>query len=211
MTVRKAADFAAAYSDTGGVQGTLRGLSVRGLRIDLARDSVVRVRIDTDAGAITAELNPSKAPVTVANFLRYVDAGLYNGGSFHRAVRMDNQPNDSVKIQVIQGGMSTERRGEGFPPIVLERTNVTGLLHVDGALSMARGGADSATNNFFITIGAQPSLDFGGHRNLDGQGFAVFGRVVSGMDVVKIIQSGETAVQTLKAPVRITGVTRIKP
>ena len=101
---------------------------------------------------------------------------------------MDNQPESPVKIEVIQAGVNPDRAKDGFPPIALERTSVTGLLHKDGAVSMARGGADSATSGWFICINDQPSLDFGGKRNPDGQGFAAFGRVVSGMDVVRKIQ-----------------------
>jgi peptidyl-prolyl cis-trans isomerase A (cyclophilin A) len=121
---------------------------------------------------------------------------------------MDNQPNDSVRIEVIQAGPARTERDRMRPAIPLERTTVTGLSHVDGALSMARGGPDSATSSFFVCIGAQPSLDFGGHRNLDGQGFAVFGRVTSGMDVVRRIQAGSVEGQTLTEPVVIRSVTR---
>src|SRR5437867_4887633 len=90
---------------------------------------------------------------------------------------LDNQPDSPVKIEVIQAGVSAEHAGGGFPPIPLERTSVTGLRHTDGAISMARGQPDSATSGWFICINDQPSLDFGGARNPDGQGFAAFGRV----------------------------------
>src|SRR6185369_5276819 len=90
----------------------------------------------------------------------------------------------------------------------LERTGLTGLKHLDGTLSMARDGPDTATADFFICIGAQPELDFGGKRNPDGQGFAAFGRVVKGMDVVKAIQAASEDRQTLKPPVKILSVTR---
>jgi peptidyl-prolyl cis-trans isomerase A (cyclophilin A) len=95
-----------------------------------------------------------------------------------------------------------------------QRTSVTGLRHVDGALSMARGGPDSAQSSFFICVGDQPSLDFGGKRNADGQGFAVFGRVVSGMDVVKKIHASKTGTtgaygtETLNPPIKVTGAAR---
>jgi peptidyl-prolyl cis-trans isomerase A (cyclophilin A) len=77
--------------------------------------------------------------------------------------------------------------------VPLERTSVTGLKHVDGAISMARSGPDTATGSFSVVIGDQPEMDFGGKRNADGQGFAVFGRIVGGMDVVKAIQASPTA------------------
>src|SRR2546423_15050513 len=116
----------------------------------------VRVVIQTDKGDIEVEL-ASEAPNTVANFLKYVDGKFYDGGSFHRTVKPDNQPNNVVKIEVIQAGRRDNTRG--FPPIPLERTSVTGLRHVSGALSMARDGPDTATSAFSIMIGDQHELD----------------------------------------------------
>lgn len=166
------------------------------------------VVIETTMGTITAEIDSVRAPISAANFLKYVDAGAYNGGRFHRAVRMDNQPRDSVRIEVIQGGARQDSTRARFPAIELERTSVTGLKHLDGTLSMARGGPNTATSDFFICIGAQPALDFAGNRNLDGQGFAAFGRVLSGMDIVKAIQQSPVNAQALTPPVAITRVTR---
>ena len=174
----------------------------------LAQDDV-QVRIETEAGNVDVELYPSKAPLTVENFLKYVDGGFYTGGRFHRTVTMDNQPNNDVLIEVIQAGINSERRGESFPPIELERTNRSGLSHVDGAISMARGGPDTARSDFFIRINDQPSLDFGGDRNPDGQGFAAFGRVVRGMDVVRKIQVASHGEQRLTPPVQILSIQRI--
>ena len=142
--------------------------------------------IKTKLGNITIELYPAKAPVTVANFLKYVDAHLYDSSSFFRAVTLNNQPKDSIKIEVIQGGDVDSVKE--FAPIPLETTNITGLLHKDGTISMARGKPASATSSFFICINDQPELDHGGKRNKDGQGFAAFGKVIKGMDVVKKIQ-----------------------
>ena len=175
-----------------------------------AARGMVRVVITTSKGEIAAELDSAHAPITVTNFLRYVDAGLYTEGRFHRAVTMANQPRDTVRIEVIQGAPRRTRPDSGFAPIALERTSVTGLLHVDGALSMARGGPNSATGEFFVTVGAQPSLDFGGHRNLDGQGFAVFGRVTKGMDIVRAIQQSPVEAQALTPPISILRVERAK-
>ena len=104
----------------------------------------VRVQIQTEAGNIDVELYPDKAPGTVANFLRHVDAGFYEGGRFHRTVTLDNQPNNDVLIEVIQAGINPDRGGEGFDPIPLERTSVTVLRHEEGAISMSRGGPDTA-------------------------------------------------------------------
>jgi peptidyl-prolyl cis-trans isomerase A (cyclophilin A) len=153
----------------------------------------VRVLVQTELGNIVLEVDTARAPVTAANFLKYVDAGHYDGGTFHRTVKMDNQPESTIKIEVIQAGVSPDRAKDAFPPIPLERTSATGLVHRDGAISMARGQPDSATSGWFICINDQPSLDFGGMRNPDGQGFAAFGRVVSGMDVVRAIQNAPSS------------------
>jgi peptidyl-prolyl cis-trans isomerase A (cyclophilin A) len=183
----------------------------------LAAQTPVRVRVQTELGDIVVEVDQAKAPITAANFLRYVDAGHYDGGMWHRTVKMDNQPESTVKIEVIQAGVNPDRAKEGFPPIALERTNKTGILHSDGVISMARGAPDSATSGWFICINDQPSLDFGGARNPDGQGFAAFGRVVSGMDVVRKIQAApssanrttNTEAQRLTPPIKIIKAARI--
>jgi peptidyl-prolyl cis-trans isomerase A (cyclophilin A) len=176
-----------------------------------AAQSSVRVLVQTELGDIVIEIDTTRAPNTAANFLRYVDGGHYDGGTFHRTVKMDNQPDSPVKIEVIQAGVSAERTTDGFQPIPLERTSVTGLRHTDGAISMARGQADSATSGWFICVNDQPSLDFGGARNPDGQGFAAFGRVVAGMDVVrKIQQAPNTDAQRLTPPIKILKAARIQ-
>jgi peptidyl-prolyl cis-trans isomerase A (cyclophilin A) len=174
-----------------------------------AAGDVVVVRIETVRGDITAEIYVGAAPVTAQNFLDYVDDGVFDAGTFYRSVRMDNQPNDSVRIEVIQAGVDRSVRGRMRAAIPLERTTVTGLSHVDGALSMARGGPDTARASFFICINEQPSLDFGGHRNLDGQGFAVFGQVIAGMDVVRDIQMGAVDGQQLVERVVIERIGRV--
>jgi peptidyl-prolyl cis-trans isomerase A (cyclophilin A) len=166
-----------------------------------------RFVLKTELGDIEAEVDTIHAPVTAANFLRYVDLGFYRFGRFHRTVRADNQPTDKVKIAVIQAGLDS-LRVKDFPPIKLERTKLTGLRHKDGTLSMARDGPDTATSDFFICIGDQPALDFGGKRNPDGQGFAAFGRVVLGMDVVQKIQSAPAQGQKLQPPVAIVSIAR---
>jgi peptidyl-prolyl cis-trans isomerase A (cyclophilin A) len=172
--------------------------------------SPIHIRIETSLGVIEADIDSAKAPRTAANFLKYVDAGTYDNSRFHRTVRSDNQPNDSVRIAVIQAGVDSAHGAQEQKPIELERTSVTGLRHVDGTLSMARSGPDSATSGFFICIGNQPALDFGGHRNLDGQGFAAFGRVTRGMDVVRKIQTSGAEGQRLTPPVTITRIVRVR-
>ncbi|HUS19855.1 MAG TPA: peptidylprolyl isomerase [Terriglobales bacterium] len=171
----------------------------------------VQVRITTSLGSIEIEVDPAHAPVTVANFLKYVDGGFYTDGVFHRTVTTlpDNQPTNKIKIEVIQGGANPQAKN-GFAAIALERTNATGIKHGDGAISMARDGPDTATSDFFICIGPQPELDFGGKRNPDGQGFAAFGRVTRGMDVVRKIQAAPSKGQKLVPPVRILKMERIQ-
>lgn len=172
------------------------------------KEKPIRVLIQTEKGDIEVELDAAKAPNTVANFLKYVDGKFYEGGQFHRTVTPKNQPDNKVKIEVVQAGINPDKMKEEFPPIKLERTKDTKLLHKDGTISMARDGPDSATSDFFICIGDQPELDFDGKRNPDGQGFAAFGRVVKGMDVVKKIQQAPEAAQTLKPPIKIIKIAR---
>jgi peptidyl-prolyl cis-trans isomerase A (cyclophilin A) len=178
----------------------------------------VMVVLETERGAIEIEVNLAKAPVTAANFLKYVDGGFYDGGRFTRTVRPNTENRTDFPIQVIQATVNPTRAREGFGAIVLERTNATGILHKNGVVSMARGNtADSASNQFFICIGDQPELDFGGKRHADGQGFGAFGRVIIGMDVVEAIQTAPVAkdrqdpavlTQTLAPPILITKARR---
>jgi peptidyl-prolyl cis-trans isomerase A (cyclophilin A) len=174
-----------------------------------AQAAPVIVIFETELGNITMEVDVAKAPISAANFLKYVDGKFYDGGRVIRSVRPDNTIRHDVEIQVIQFESDPARRREGFPPIPLERTSVTGLRHVDGALSMARNGPDSATSSFSIMVGAQPALDFGGARNADGQGFAVFGKVTGGMDVVRKIHASKTGAtgayrtETLDPPITV--------
>ena len=176
-------------------------------------DDAVAVEMRTEAGIITIELYPDRAPVTVANFLRYVDGNHYDGATFYRTVTYEND-NGNPKIEVIQGGI----RGEApFEPIAHEDTEQTGIRHTDGVISMARDGVGTASSEFFIVIGDQPGLDKGEVRNPDRQGFAAFGRVIDGMDVVKTIHrasadapsdSAYTQGQIIEDPVVITSVRR---
>jgi len=168
----------------------------------------VIVIIQTELGDIEAEINTRQAPITSANFLAYVSRGHYDGGRFYRTLRMDNQPANKIKIEVIQGGMNATKEGEALAPIKLERTNQTGLRHSDGTLSMARAGVDTAKSDFFICIGDQPSLDYGGLRNPDGKGFAAFGRVTRGMDIVRRIQGSAAEGQRLSPPIKILTIRR---
>lgn len=168
------------------------------------------VRMRTDAGDITIEIYHRQAPATAANFLRYVDEGRFEGASFYRVVRMDNQPDNDIKIEVIQGGLGFEEREARLTPIIHETTEQVGILHRDGVISMARAEPGTASSEFFICINDQPELDFRGRRNPDGQGFAAFGRVMQGMDVVRRIHAQPADGQMLVHPVRITAVERLK-
>lgn len=181
-------------------------LAAAALLAGCEQDSRLQVTIHTSKGDIVVAVDTVAAPITSSNFLRYVDDRHYDGGQFFRVVRMDNQPNNEIKIEVIQGSANGGGSEAFYNPILLERTSVTGLYHTDGVISMARGGPDTATHSFFFTIGDQPSLDFGGMRNEDGQGFAAFGSVLSGMEVILDIQSGEVEYQTLVEPVSIDSV-----
>jgi len=172
-----------------------------------------RVLISTEMGDMEAELFLDKAPVTVTNFLKYVDSGKYNNlACFYRVVRPDNQPDNKVKIEVLQGGFYEDSLVEKyqFTPIAHETTKETGILHKDGVLSMARNEPGTASSEFFICIGNQPELDYNGARNPDKQGFAAFGKVTKGMDVVLKIQKLKDKEQYLEMPVKIISITRIK-
>lgn len=168
------------------------------------------VLIRTDLGDIVIEVFPGRAPITAKNFLRYVDENRFRDASFYRVVTPENQPDNPVKIEVIQGGIGPVENDLRLPAIVHETTLKTGLRHKDGAVSMARRGPGTADSEFFICIGDQPELDFGGRRNPDGQGFAAFGRVVKGMDIVQKIQRRSSDGQMLIVPVKITLMARIE-
>jgi peptidyl-prolyl cis-trans isomerase A (cyclophilin A) len=163
----------------------------------------VQVVLTTELGDVELEVDVPRAPVTATNFLRYVREGRYDGGRFHRTVRADNQRQSPVKIDVVQAGVAPAKARADHPPIRLERTRDTGLRHVEGAISMARAGPDTATSDFFVCVGPQPELDFGGRRNPDGQGFAVFGRVVKGMEVIRKIHQAPASGQALEPAVKI--------
>jgi peptidyl-prolyl cis-trans isomerase A (cyclophilin A) len=185
------------------------------------RDGEVLVRIETALGNIDVAVDTTHAPLTAGNFLKYVDGGFYDGGRFHRATRPDNyvpQLPDRPPFQIVQADINPQRSSDTFAAIPLERTTATGLTHKAGALSMPRGAsADSAKSGFVICLEDTPSLDFGSKRYPDGQGFAVFGRVVKGLDVVRRIQQQPTnkdadtpmGRQSLLPPITITRIARV--
>lgn len=182
--------------------------TVRGLR-----QGEVGVLLTTALGPIEVAVDLARAPITAGDFLKYVDSGLFNGGAFYRTVRPDNDINP-VKIDVIQGGLTDEKKL--LPPIQHEPTNKTGLRHRNGTISVARDKPGTGTaGEFFVCIGDQPELDFGGGRNPDRQGFAAFGQVVRGMGVVRAIWKSKTgaayeglAMQRLVPPIGIVSAKR---
>ncbi len=184
----------------------VRALFLLAMMVSCGTPRTVRVTMKTTLGEIGLEIDTVKAPVTAKNFLRLVDEGVYAGSSFYRVVRMDNQPDSRVKIEVVQGGLLADSLVERYPVIPHEPTSVTGIRHTDGVISMARNRPGSASTEFFICLGDQPSLDQGGQRNPDGQGFAAFGKVFRGMEVVRAIQQRPDSGQFLLQPVAIIEV-----
>jgi len=162
-----------------------------------------RVKMETSFGNIVCEIDTVHAPVTAHNFLNHIKNSTYENAVFYRVVRPDNQPVSKIKIEVIQGGLFDDKEIEKYTPIPHETTQQTGLKHIDGALSMARNEPGTASTEFFICVGDMPQLDFGGMRNTDGQGFAVFGKVIHGMDVVRKIQMQKDTSQYLVDPIKI--------
>ena len=152
-------------------------------------DKTVEIVLETTLGDIEAELFVEKAPLSAGSFLKFLDEGRYDGEGFYRVVRPDNDNGDPV-ITVIQGGLLEDGSPDEGDQVSHETTQMTGLKHTDGVLSLARSAPGTGSGAaFFICIGDQPSLDYSGLRNRDGEGFAAFGRVTSGMDVVKAINA----------------------
>ena len=168
-----------------------------------------RILMETEMGEITLEVYPDKAQVTASNFLTYIDENRFEGAVFYRIVRSDNQPGDSIRIAVIQGGLYEDDHPAMLPPITHETTDQTGILHKDGVISMARWHPGTATSEFFICIGDQPELDYHGKRNPDEQGFAAFGKVIAGMDVVIKIHQLPVEGQYLDPTVKILKISRL--
>lgn len=164
-----------------------------------------RVAIETEAGKITVALDVAHAPITSCNFLQYVRARAYDEGIFYRSVHKTSTRVSSVPIEVVQAGARKEAENR-FAPIQLETTQKTGLTHRAGAISMARSSADSATSSFFIVVEDSPELNFAGRRNADGQGFAAFGYVTEGMDVVRTIHARPEQGEAIVTPVKIAVV-----
>jgi peptidyl-prolyl cis-trans isomerase A (cyclophilin A) len=171
---------------------------------------LVRVALVTSEGRIVLDLERQRAPITTANFLRYVDGHRLDGTVFYRTVR------PAPNFGFVQFGVANEAK-RVLPPIALEPSSVTGVTHTDGAISLARLAPDSGRGDFTINVADQPSLDADPARPGDNLGYAAFGHVVEGMDVVKrILDSPVDAArgpfkgETLAAPVRIVSAARVK-
>lgn len=170
--------------------------------------AVVRVRLVTTAGNVTLALDTRRAPLTVANFMRYVDDGRLEGTEFYRSARRKSDP----RFGFVQGGIGTDAR-RILPSVRLERTDRTGVRHFDGAISMAHGvDPNSAAGNFSIMVGDNPGLD----ASPTSPGFAAFGKVIGGMDVVRRMLAmptgggrGVMRGQMILKPVRILRAERI--
>ena len=178
------------------------------LMVSYARETIIPISMETELGPIQLELYPDRAPITVSNFLRYVDENRYEDFHFYRVVHMENQPDNYVKIEVIQGGLGFDKHPMELPTIIHETTDKTGIRHLNGTLSMARLEPGTASSEIFICINDQPELDYSGKRNPDGQGFAAFGKVISGMDVIRKIQLLPETKQMLDKVVKVNSIQR---
>ena len=169
------------------------------------------IEIRTRIGNIEVVLYPDKAPQTVRAILSYIDSGFYKDASFYRVLNMDNQPSDAPKAELIQGGLWNKRgaRRDQIPGIPHESTRETGILHTDGVVSLARQEPGTANTEFFICVGDQPGFDYGGENNPDGQGYAAFGKVTKGLDIVRRIYDMPEEEQYFDPAVPIYNIVRL--
>jgi peptidyl-prolyl cis-trans isomerase A (cyclophilin A) len=168
------------------------------------------VEIETKFGTIELELYADKASKTVAAFLANADAGTYESASFYRVLNEDNQPSDALKPTLVQGGIYKKKISKDKIALIPhETTQQSGILHINGTISMARLDPGTASTEFFICIGDQHGFDYGGANNKDGQGYAAFGKVVKGMDVVTKIYNQNEVNQSFDPPVHIFNITRL--
>ena len=169
------------------------------------------IEIETNYGNIIVELYPGKAPQTVAAFLSYLDSGYYKKSSFYRVLKAEDQPSSSPKSDLIQGGIwqTNYKKQLALPGIPHETTQQTGILHTNGVISLARTKPGTANTEFFIVIGDQPAYDYGGNANPDHKGFAAFGKVIEGMDVVKQIHEQPDNETTFTPVIPIKNIKRL--
>lgn len=169
------------------------------------------IEIQTKFGDIEVELYPDQAPKTVKAFLSYVKAGYYNNSSFYRVLNDENQPSNAPKAELIQGGIykSKPKVHDTLTGIPHETTEQTHILHKRGVVSLARLAPGTATSEFFICLADQPGFDFGGENNPDKQGYAAFGKVIKGMDIVNKIYNQSEEDQSFYPPVPIYDIIQL--
>lgn len=168
-----------------------------------------QVVIETNFGTIVAEVDTQRAPLSAGTFLKYVEEGLYENASFYRILSEDNQPMGTDAARLIQGGIYRKKDApDSLPGIRHESTQLTGILHERGTLSLARQDTGTASSEFFICIDKQPGFDYGGNNNADGQGYAAFGKVVEGMEVVMDIFKQKENSQLFTPPITIKKIRR---
>ena len=172
---------------------------------------IPHIEIQTKFGDIKLELYADKAPKSVAAFLKNIDSGYYMKASFYRVLNDENQPSDAPKSQLIQGGIwkANYKLSAGASRIPHETTDETKILHKDGVISFARREPGTAGTEFFICIGDQPGLDYGGENNPDKQGYAAFGKVVEGKDVLRKIYNAPESDQAFDPPVVIFKIVKL--
>jgi peptidyl-prolyl cis-trans isomerase A (cyclophilin A) len=168
------------------------------------------IKIKTKMGDIELELFPTQAPKTVAAILSYIDSGLYKDAAFYRVLTVHNQPSDAPKAELVQGGLWNKKgvHRDLLGGIPHETTRESGILHTNGVISLARQEPGTANTEFFICIGNQPGFDYGGENNADRQGYAAFGKVVRGMDIVKRIYNMPEEDQYFDPPIPIYNIVR---
>lgn len=171
---------------------------------------IPHVVIETKYGEIELELYADKAPATVAAFLSYIDSGFYENTSFYRVLNVSNQPSNAPKTEILQGGLwrTKNEKARSIPGIPHESTGKTGVKHKDGVISVARLAPGTAGSEFFICIDDQPGLDEGGENVEDKLGYAAFGKVIKGMNIVRKIYMQNDRNQYLDPPVAIYNVRR---
>ena len=170
------------------------------------------VLITTSIGDIEIAVYEKQAPQSAHAFLALVDKGLYNNTSFYRVLNTSNQPSNAPQTELVQGGLwkTQYAKTAGLPIVHHENTQQTGITHKDGTISLARTDTGTASSEFFICVGNQPGLDFGGNNNADGQGYAAFGRVVKGLDVVHKIYRRNEYDQYFDPPIAIYNIERVR-
>jgi len=175
------------------------------------KDGNPHIAIQTGLGNIEVELYLDKAPVSAGAFLSYIDSGFYKKAAFYRVLNQDNQPSDAFKAELIQGGIwrTNHKLFVSVPGIKHETTEQTGILHKDGIISLARQKPGTATTEFFICLGDQPGFDYGGENNPDKQGYAAFGKVIKGMNIIKTIYNRPENDQAFTPPVIIYDIIRL--